>query len=1025
MRSRSFAFLISAGLLFLSGNCLPAFAQDTDIETVVVTGSRIPKPESDTANPVVSLGSSEIQHSGTINLTDYLKRIPALAGSLGDYETSGYATPASDDGSSLGGLNLLDLRNLGYVRTLVLVDGHRMVSEATGSTAVDISTIPITLIDRVEVVTGGASAVYGADGVSGVVNFVMKHDLEGVHARVQGGTSEDGGGGKYLASVAIGHNFDNDKGNVTFDFEGSREQSLYFTKRDFTDVGGFSAFVPNPANLDGSDPTLPANIPTRNAQFVYSAPTGALETDGLVNPACGYNFCNGVPDHLGNGQPFNLGTSVGGGSAIGSSGMPYAQDLQGDFQPSEYRGLAQAETTYQFSPMLKIDAEFKYAYVTTKSFSTAPYDDDILINSDNAFLPSSLATLIAANGGQAILSEDYLEMRNAEQVNRHTYNGVLDASGALPSPGFIENLKYDVSYVYGQSDIDDITLRNRNIDRFAAALDSVIDPATGKPTCRSNLDPSAAPPDLSNIFGIPAFSDTSADFDSADFGLTFTPGPNSGCVPFNPFNPTYNNKASIAFMTQNTDVKGFLSQEVFNGYVSADVKSFKDWGFAGPLSVVFGGEWRKEESKSTPDPITEVPGLFWFGGTEPVSGQFNVGEAFAEVSLPVVAEKRFVEELTFDGAVRASHYSTSGDDTSWKLDGIYSPFAGIKFRGTDAVAVRAPNIGELFAPNQGLYSFIDDPCDVDFIGQGTKYRAANCQAIENGVVGPGNYTAGTTSVQTDSTTPTDVSGNAALRPETARTLTGGVVIQPDFLPGFTATVDWYRVRIADAIEAPSGQDVANECVDLSTINNPYCADITRTATGNFPGSISLVSTGQINVAEFETSGIDLTMDYQADTQDWFGTDYGTVNFHLIGNHLDSLSTVPLPGEAAIKGQNTVYGGVDGGPTPYWSANLDVVWTYQKLTVDYNVDWTNGVLITDRQTVASEPNFVAGKYLHLPDRDIHSLQVGYDFAQGLNAYFGVDNLFYQKPALGENAYPASPLGRFYYLGLKADLDFGDF
>src|SRR5579862_3155777 len=183
-----------------------AGAQEQPPETVVVTGTRIPRPAYDLPNPVATVNADEIQHSGTTNLTDYLKRIPALTGSLGDFATSGYNTPAANDGSSLGGLNLLDLRNLGYVRTLVLIDGHRTVGESTGSSAVDINSIPLTLIDRVEVATGGASAIYGADGVSGVVNFILKHNLEGIHTRVQFGTASESGGSKMTESLATGYN---------------------------------------------------------------------------------------------------------------------------------------------------------------------------------------------------------------------------------------------------------------------------------------------------------------------------------------------------------------------------------------------------------------------------------------------------------------------------------------------------------------------------------------------------------------------------------------------------------------------------------------------------------------------------------------------------------------------------------------------------------------------------------------------------------------------------------------------------
>ena len=436
---------------------------------------------------------------------------------------------------------------------------------------------------------------------------------------------------------------------------------------------------------------------------------------------------------------------------------------------------------------------------------------------------------------------------------------------------------------------------------------------------------------------------------------------------------------------------------------------------------MLGGEYRQERSSSSPDAISQVPGLFTIGGTLPVSGSFNVAEGFSELSLPLIKDRRFIKELTFDAAGRMSHYSTAGDNQSWKLDVLYSPFDGIKFRATDAVAVRAPNIGELFAPQQQNYAYTLDPCDVNYIHQGTQYRMANCQAIEDALQGPGHYTAGVTSVQTDQYEPNIIGGNRALKPEVARTLTLGVVLQPTFIPNLTVTADWYRVKITNAIQSPSTTDVAKECVDLSTINNPFCAQITRTAGGLYPGSISLVTTTQINVAQFFTQGIDFTVDYQADLDEWLGGHYGSLNFHMIGNHLDSLSTTPLPGENPIERANTIYGGVNGGATPYWQMNFDLVWHRDAWTVDYNVDWNNGVLITDRQTIASEPNYVARQYLHTTDRDVHSIQVGYDFNDSWNVYGGVNNLFYQKPSIGQNGYPVDPLGRFFYMGVKANLD----
>lgn len=987
------------------------------VETVVVTGTRIPRPEIDLPNPVTALSAEEIEHSGTTNLADFLKRIPALTGSLGDFQTNGYGSPSSADGSSLGGLNLLDLRNLGYVRTLVLIDGHRVVSSATGSAAVDVSSIPITLIDRVDVVTGGASAVYGADGVSGVVNFVMKHDLEGVHASAQAGTSQDGGGSKYRLTVSAGHNFDDDKANLTATYEISYQDHLFFTQRKFTNVGGYVSFVSNP-NDPNDDPKIPDFIPTRDAQFLFSAPTGAIETDGP-------DFLNSVPDHLGNGQVFNLGTSVGGGSAIGSSGMPHAIDLQGDFQPTERRHIAQLNGKYDFSKYFRFSGEFKFAGVDTQALNIAPFDDFTVISSDNPFLPANVAALMAAGGGFGVLSEDYLQLRGQENDKRNTYRAVLDVTGDIPNPSFLSGFHYDLSYVYGQTDVDDVNLNNRVTDRFFAALDAVTDPGTGKPTCRSNLNPAAVPPDVSQVFGpdFVEFSDTSSSFSPSQFPATFTPGPNSGCVPFNPFDPNANNKASIAFMSMNTHVHGVLTQHVVSGFVGADIPAFQDWGFAKPLSVVLGGEYRRESSAATPDAITQTPGLFWVGGTSPVRGSYDVREVFGEASLTIFEKQRFLEELSFDLAARQSHYSTAGDSTSWKIGAVYSPIPAIRFRGTTAVAVRAPNIGELFAPQQNLFATVNDPCDANFVNNGTSFRVANCQAIENALGVP--YTPGVTSVQTDQTTPNLVGGNPNLKAETARTLTAGVVLQPDFLPSFVATVDWYRVTITNAISAPAAQDVANECVDLSTINNPFCAQITRTPAGKFPGSISSVASQQINVAAFFTEGEDFKIVYHADTQDWFDENYGGLDFQIAGNHLESLTTTPLPGEAPIQSANTIAGGVDGTPAPTWQANLDIVWHLERFAIDYNLDWYDGVLAVTRQTFSAQPDIRAPQYIHVAPRYVQDIQLTYDAGSGWVVYGGINNLFYQKPSIGQSGYPVDPLGRFFYVGIRSDLDFGAF
>ncbi len=1003
--ARHFRIAMLAGASVAAATSI-AVGQDAT-ETVIVTGSRIPRPEIALPNPVTSIDSAAIQGSGRVNITDYLKRIPALSGSLGDNELNGFGTPSQDDGTSLAGLNLLDLRNLGAKRTLVLIDGQRQVASATGSAVVDTATIPITLIDRVDVVTGGASAIYGADGVSGAVNFIMRHDLEGVSSRFQGGTSQDGGGSKYLAAISYGHNFDDGKGNVTVTFEGAYQDRLFFTQRDFTKVGGATFFIPNPNNL-GNDPALgPQFVPTTNAQFIFSAPTGALDTN-----------LDGFPDFLGNGNVYNPGINLDGVRATGSSGQPFANVLEGDFQPTQRRVIAEGDAHYDFNDYFHVSGSFKYAMVDSKSFGSPPFDDFVMINPDNAFLPTNVADAIANNGlGQGVLSEDYLALRRAEETKRNLYRFNLNATGDIPfDPTIIDNLKYNFAYVYGQTDIDDVDVGNRVEDRFFAAMDSVNGP--NGPTCRSNINPGAVPPDLTAIFpGFTQFTDTDF-YDSSQFPTTFTPGPNSGCIAFNPFTPGANQKKAIAWFSANTDTRGVLTQNVLSGYFSGDFDQFKHWGFAGPLSLVVGGEYRKETSSSTPDQLVQND-LVFDSGTLPVAGRFDVEEFFAEANLPIILDEPFAKEVSVSGAVRQSHYSTAGDATSWNVGGIWQPIDSLRFRATEAYAVRAPNVGELFAPQQRLFAGVNDPCDSTEVNAGTSFRPANCAAIFQQLGLP--YNPATAQLSTGATIPDLVGGNLGLKPESARTFTAGVVITPPDT-NFVFTADWYNVAITNAIVAPSPQDVANECVDLSTINNPFCGAITRftSPTSQFPGAISGVESTEINVASYVTAGLDISATYQAATQDWFGDDYGTVTFHLVGNYLDKLTTTPLPGQAPIESSGTVAGGLDGLPTPKWSGNFDILWNIEKWTFNWNIEASASTLNEgNRTTLLADPTRYAPTFKTVPGVFTHDIQGNYEIKPGWNVYGGINNLLYQKPAIGFQLTPVDPIGRFFYAGIRID------
>lgn len=988
---------VAAGTLILLG--AGALAQST--ETVVVTGTRIQRSEYDLPNPVQLVGSSDITGVGSTNVTDYLTKLPSLVSSLTNYDTSGYGTPASNDGSSLAGLNLLDLRNLGYVRTLVLVDGKRHVSESTGDAAVDVNTIPISLIDRVEVATGGASAIYGADGVSGVVNFIMKRNLEGLHARAQGGFSEDGGGNTFMGSMAYGLNTDDGRGNISAALEFSEQARLSYTDRTFTQPGQILRFVPNP---DASSPQL---VPVPNATYIWSAVTGVVSTDFLNTFS---------PDFTGNGQPYVHGNEYDFYDAIGGSGQPSANVTQGDFLPVQSRKIAQVDAHYDVSDLFKVSAEFKYAKVTSDSRNTPPWDDFLAIMPDNAFLPTNIRdAILAGDTGVGVFGADYLGLRRRERVTRDTYRTSLDITGDLSkfAGSVVKDLTYDVSYVWGETSVDDADLGIRVEDRFFAAMDSVIDPATHQATCRSNLNPSALPPDtyglLAGVLGDgPAYSDTSP----ATYGqLSFTPGANSGCVPYNPFTPYANQAASVAFMTTNLHTLGVVSQQVLTGTLAGNFPQVEVL-FGGPLSVVIGGEYRFEKSSSRGDP-SWYPGYTFDNQPEDTMGSFNVGEAFAEVSLPVIRNQPFIQELTIDGAVRYSSYSTAGQTTTWKFGGIWAPFDWIRLRGTDAFAVRAPNIGELFAPQQTVYSDVSDPCDKNNVNAGTSFRSANCAALFAALGVP--YTPGVTDLSTSGTIKTFISGNSALKPESARTLTLGFVLQP--VQNLSLSADWYRVIITNAITAPDGQQIADKCVDLSTIANPFCGLITRDPHAGVAGQITLLTETQINVASYETAGVDFDVTYHLDPKDFgIAEDYGVFDAHLIGNYLNSLYLTPLPGE------KPEYQVAESG-APKWQLSFDLNWTFGDFDVRYNLDWFSRTLRYSHIVNDAAPDRVAEQYKYYPAKNVSNLQVGYRFAPEYRGYFGINNLFYQEPGPGSSGYPVEPLGRVFYVGLTVDTEHG--
>ncbi len=941
---------------------LPAPAAEeeaNEVTTVIVTGSRIRANDFDAPTPTVSLTAETLQLSGTTNVTEFLRTQPALVGSRDTDQTTG-------DFIGSNGLNLLDLRNLGTERTLVLVDGRRHVAQRPDSASVDINTIPSDLIERIDIVTGGVSAVYGADAVSGVVNFVMKKDFEGLIGRFQYGGADDGTPTDWHASLTGGFNFADGRGNLSGSVEHTREGRLRASDRSYLRGLGYVTMARNPDDLD-DDPNVPDNIPMNDIRYFDSARAGAIDVD-----------FDGMPDLLPDGSPFDPGIYVPAIFQQGGSGTLLA-DYIGDLRSRNETTIGSLFLNYEIAPAANFFAEAKYVRGTAVGYDQPTFDFYLYIPEDNPYIDPA----VSAVSPDFLLSRDNFDLGvRGEDITRDTVRAVAGLNG-----DFAADYRYEVSYVYGRTDIDTIAINNRYNDRFLAALDAVIDPATGNPTCRSNLDPAALP---------------FQPFQSFDFSgdLSFTPGPGSGCRPLNLLGEGVADPAAIDWVMLNSLTTSRLTQNVFSAYVSGPVPGVSLP--AGPIDAVAGVEWRRETSESTP-PLEDQRGLTFGNVLLPSDGDFDVKEGFVELRAPLLQDVPFAELLQLSGAVRASDYSTVGSTTTWNGGLLWAPVRDVSFRGTISESVRAPNIGELFSPQSQTFSPIDDPCDPNFLNNGTSYRAANCaQTLTALGIDPAAY-----SDPNSASIAGLLQGNAGLSEETSRSYTFGVVLRPRFAPGLALSVDYYDINIEQAISTASAQSLADSCVDQPTLDNVFCDALTRDPTD---GGIDSFLVQPENVAAFRTRGIDYNLSYLLDPSR-FGVDrdIGTFQLSLIGNRLDRLTTIPTPGAEQVNERTTAY-------APKWQNAFDLTWMYANVKVNYGFTYFSKTSRYTLLTVEGDPDNASPDNLYYDALEQHDLSVSVGFKDNYELYAGGRNLTDEKPDYSIN-YPISAVGRYFYGGFR--------
>ncbi len=1092
----------------------PVLAQDAGDDAVsiaeadgviLVTGSRIARDANETApSPVTSISIEDIRETGVVDITDALREIPALSG-------SGTVADSIDNGAGGIGQATLNLRGLGSVRTLVLVNGKRHVSGIGGSQVVDVATIPPALIQNVEVLTGGASAVYGADAVTGVVNYVLVDDFEGLAFNILGGLSDDGDGFTGSADLTFGTNFDDGRGNLTLSAGYNYAEELLVDDRPFSrdnrrfnngttyasplrrfqrgDIGsdtpnfaqffntdqfrtpiGFSIptaenFITSFEDEFGSTPTLTAaelalisqaaDAPALSFQadprFAISSNSGLIFRNDFGFYDLDLNN-NGVQDCL---DSFIGLTGFGGGGCYTSNpdgtvrvfedGIVSSSSNQfgGDGAPEQPNGTTlipeseriflNALGSYEISDAVEVFFDAKYVRTETKSQN--PYNtfyDTLVIFPDNPFIPDALQADANDAGGLRV-SRDFTDLGlNVSTASRDTYRLVGGLRGEF---GGESEFSWEVFGNYGRTES---RLRQENAvltDRLFASIDAVDrgEFFTGTPdgniVCRSDVDPDARHPGSTTFPVI------------APGIFTFNPG-DGQCVASSLFNGEQSiNAAAVDFITTRTTDRVMLEQLVFGGSLVGDTGSFFELP-GGPVAFALGAEYREERSATELDaldrgiaPITTPDiqaGQFIgdvtfsqqlvFDGTTAVfnsGGEFDVKEVFGEISIPLLADTPFFEILEVSGAARFSEYSTVGDTFTWNVNGRWSPVEDITFRGTYSVAVRAPNISELFNPQQGTTFRPADPCDVAQIAvldaADAANRQANCIADfqslganaadyqdDNGVY---DYADPLTARFSGTT-----GGNPNLTEETATTYTFGAVVTPRWIPNLTITVDYYNIEIEDAIAAVASQDIVDTCYDSTAFPNQFCGQFSRiddSGSQTFLG-FNFLSQSQLNFGRVETSGIEGSVSYGFAVGDFDIAARGAVNW------VDNIDRFFDPTDPT-----NVDPGLREEQLPEWAGTGSLSIGYDRFSVRYGVQYVGSQVLRGLNIETARAQ--AGDAAFLDATWVHDVSVSYDVTDEFTVFGGVNNLTEELPFPGNFAYPVNPYGRYLFLGASARFD----
>ncbi len=550
------------------------------------------------------------------------------------------------------GVNQLNLRSLGVVRTLVLLDGRRMINSSgiANAGAPDVTTVPTALVSRVDVVTGGASAAYGSDALSGVVNFIIDHEFTGVKGTILGGVTTYGDDRTYLGSLAIGKRFADGKGHILLSGEVAHNDGIRGSYRPWNSVS--ANVVSNPAYLPTNG--QPFYLVARQTGLSNGTPGGLITAGPLRGTLFGPGGAPGA---------FNFGTVASNNLMIGGDWRYSRIDDGLDLDPRVMRVATYGRLSFEILEGVEVFGEGQWAW--TQATSTATPNrrlGNLTIRSDNAFIPASVAARLAALSqpsfvmgttnadiGRAIIDND-------RTLSRWTVgaNGKTNALGS--------EWRWDLYYQQSRNTVIS-SARNMGItSNYLLATDAVRDPSTGLIVCRSTLTNST-----------------------------------NGCVPYNPMGIGVNDSRAVAYVTGRPRRRDVLGQDIAAFNLSGSPIS--TW--AGPITMAVGAEHRRESLNGTSTAIDQALGFF-AGNFLASRGSYNVTEGYVEAEIPIAKDRAWAESLDLNAAVRATDYSSSGYVTTWKVGAVYAPVSGVRLRATHSRDIRAPNVGELYSAGQAV-----------------------------------------------------------------------------------------------------------------------------------------------------------------------------------------------------------------------------------------------------------------------------------------------------------------------------------